>query len=217
MRQQYLLAAIFVGGVAGLAISGPSLVRRAMGLARPSTSIERSWKSLSSSGHRMGPTNAPVVITEFGDFQCGFCRTTASDLEALKVKYGPGLAVVYRNYPLRRHEFAHQAAEMAECASAQVPFEHVYHMLFADQDSLGVREPDWFATQMGVRDTTRFAACMSEHAGASAIQRDLVAARSIGVDRTPTILVNDLRIMTTPRRETIEFLIDSLLHVLQPR
>jgi hypothetical protein len=58
---------------------------------------------------------------------------------------------------------------------------------------------------------------MSEHAGASAIQRDLVAARSIGVDRTPTILVNDLRIMTTPRRETIEFLIDSLLHVLQPR
>jgi protein-disulfide isomerase len=160
----------------------------------------------------MGPSTAHVTITEFGDFQCPFCAQTARDLESIREKFGDQVAIVFRHYPLRRHEHARRAAEIAECAAIQVPFERVYTVLYAEQDSLGTQLAPWFAAQMGVANVTAFSSCMTKHEGLVAVQRDIEAATALGVNSTPTILVNDQRITVAPRGELIESLVDSLLH-----
>jgi len=54
---------------------------RLLGLLDPSgppdaepVNVAEHWPALLAGGHRTGPADAPVVIVEFADFECPFCR-----------------------------------------------------------------------------------------------------------------------------------------------
>ena len=70
----------------------------------------------------LGPTDAPVTIVEFADFECPFCAHAFSMLETLvNTTYKGKVKVIYKNYPLDAHVWAVKAAEAAECARLQNP------------------------------------------------------------------------------------------------
>ena len=67
------------------------------------------------------PTDAPITIVEFSDYQCPFCRRWHEEVyEPLLAAYPGKIRFVYRNLPLTSiHPDAMSAAEAAMCAGEQ--------------------------------------------------------------------------------------------------
>src|SRR5690348_16953261 len=65
-----------------------------------------------------GRSNATVMIVEFSDFGCPFCRKAEVSLSAVLAKYGDKVSLAYRDYPLvELHPTAEAAAEASRCAA----------------------------------------------------------------------------------------------------
>src|SRR5688572_21944431 len=70
--------------------------------------------------HSLGKSNAPVMLEEFGDFECPPCASLHPVLKNLKAEFGPRVVIVFRQYPLMTaHPHALAAATAAEAAGLQ--------------------------------------------------------------------------------------------------
>src|SRR5437870_7946408 len=67
--------------------------------------------------HVRGDSKAPVVLEEFGDFQCSVCGLFYKTLKQAESEYGSKLSVIFREYPIQSlHPHALEAARAAEAA-----------------------------------------------------------------------------------------------------
>lgn len=155
---------------------------------------EPQWREFASGGHRMGPQDAAVTIVEFADFQCPYCRRAAKDLRELRQRYPKDIALIFRHYPLSGHAQATPAAQAAECAGRQGRFEQFHDMLYAEPDSLGHKTWVRFALESGIADSAKFSRCLADDSVQATIAMDRAAGDRLGVEGTPTFLVNDRRI-----------------------
>jgi protein-disulfide isomerase len=153
------------------------------------------WRTIAAAGTWQGTPDAAVIITEFSDFQCPFCRRLAGVLDSLRTKYSTAIAISYRHVPIARlHPFARAAALAAECAANQGRFQQFHDGLFAAQDSIGRIPWNEFARRSGVTDVTAFDACLQDSVPLRRLVVDDSVARALKVRGTPTVLVNDLRL-----------------------
>lgn len=214
MKTDSLLnASIVILSLCAMVLTGSAVARaRApQSTAQPVTTKVANWRTLASSGQRMGLTDAPVTIVEFADFQCPFCRRTADALRAVRTAHGASVAVVYRHYPLNSiHPFAESAAIASECAAQQDDFESFHDALYAAQDSIGRLAWSTLATRAGVRDTSRFQSCLTGQQQRARVQEDVAAGESLHLLGTPTVLVNQYRI----NGAATQAVIDSLVRVV---
>jgi protein-disulfide isomerase len=142
-----------------------------------------------------GSRLAPVTIVAFEDFQCPFCSRAADTLAKVQAEYGEAkVRVVFKHFPLSFHPNARPAAEAAEGVRAlggSQAFWHFYTAAFAAQGDLGPEAYARWATASGV-DAALIA--KGSPAWAAKIDRDVELAQKIGVDSTPTFLVNGVGI-----------------------
>jgi len=75
-----------------------------------------------SADHVRGSLDAPVIVTEYADFECPYCGDAARVLDEVLARHGDAVALVFRNYPLPMHPHAEAAAEAAEAAAAAGKF-----------------------------------------------------------------------------------------------
>lgn len=169
------------------------------------------WRQYAAEGQRMGPANAPVVITEFSDFQCPYCRILADRLKELRGRYPGQVAVVYRHFPLPIHEHAVEAARASECAAAQGRFEAYHDALYADQDEIGKVPWTHFAAAAQVPDTATFARCAAATSPLPVLARDREAGDRLEVKGTPTFLLNSLRMQGVPPADTLDAFVRRVL------
>ena len=74
---------------------------------------------LSDTDHYMGPKNAAVVIVEYSDIECPFCKAEKPVIDDI-LKNHPEYAFVYRHSPIvQLHPWAEYKAEGSECVFAQ--------------------------------------------------------------------------------------------------
>lgn len=101
-----------------------------------------------------GSPFADVVVFEFSDFQCPYCRKHSLEsqpvLDASYVADGQVLWI-YRHFPLDAHIYAPYAAEAAQCAGEQGRFWDMHEMLFADPDDWAHAEYPRALLQYGSR------------------------------------------------------------------
>jgi len=163
------------------------------------------------------PPGTVVTLEEFGDYQCPPCGALHPTLKKLKQEFGPNLNFVFRNLPLTGiHKNALAAAQAAEAARMQNRFWEMHDWLYENQ---ALWEADInprtiflkFATDLGL-DAARFSRDMDDQQVKLRIEADGAAATELGVNGTPTVLLNG-RIMrpevTTEEgiRKGIEYLI----------
>jgi protein-disulfide isomerase len=155
------------------------------------------WKGYAEKGLRIGPESASVTIVEFADFQCPFCARAVDEVKGAQREHPAQVAWVFRHYPLSSHPFAQTAARAVECADRSGRFADMHDVLYANQDSIGKRSWVDFARDAGVADTAAFTQCMS-NTGDPTVQRriadDVAAGHRLGVEGTPTFLVNGIAI-----------------------
>ena len=73
--------------------------------------------------HLRGNHEAPVVLVEYGDYECPYCGQAETVIRELIEYFGDDLCYVWRHLPLSDvHPRAQMAAEVAEAAGAQGRF-----------------------------------------------------------------------------------------------
>ena len=82
-----------------------------------------------------GNPDAKVVIAEFSDFQCPFCkRWVESSLAGLRERLGDDVALAFVHFPITQiHPNAGNASVVAMCAGEQGQFWPMHDLLFARQ------------------------------------------------------------------------------------
>ena len=178
-----VLAVAIIGGILLLRSS------RKQSFANPIPSPEAISKKQAISAQ------AVVTLEEFGDYQCPPCGELHPTLKQLKKDLGPNLNFVFRNLPLTTiHKNSLVAAQAAEAARMQNRFWEMHDLLYENQELWGddVNPRTIFlkwAADLGL-DMTRFAQDLDGKQVKLRIDADQEAAAELGINGTPTVLVN---------------------------
>lgn len=135
-----------------------------------------------------GPAGARVVITEYADFQCPFCRDSQAALKRLLREYGTEVRLVFRHLPLDLHPHAFAAARAAACAERQNSFWPYHDALFAAAD-LAPASLAAAAASLGL-DAARFKACLDSEESRTRVLDDMAEAKRLGISGTPAFIIN---------------------------
>lgn len=132
-------------------------------------------------GHVLGPTDAPVTIVIFGDYQCAACGYLDAVMERILAAHPNDVRLIYIHFPLVQDNKALLAIQAAEAADLQGKFWEMHHLLYAKQANWSglapVDFPAWANQQaagLGL-DVTRFQA---DFQGAVVAKRAKQAANS---------------------------------------
>jgi protein-disulfide isomerase len=140
--------------------------------------------------HILGPSDAPVTLVEYGDFECPHCGAAYPILQSILDDLGDRIRFVYRHFPLTRsHPHAGRAAEAAEAAAAQGKFWEMHHQLFEHQDALTDGDLIAYAEAIGL-DVEAFREALEEGTYEPRVQADFRSGVRSGVNGTPTFFVN---------------------------
>jgi protein-disulfide isomerase/tetratricopeptide (TPR) repeat protein len=158
-----------------------------------------------------GRADAPVMIVEFSDFQCPFCRKVQPTLKNLLAKYEGKIGLAYRDFPLRgMHGQAELGAESSRCASEQGKFWEYHDLLFANPDKLnrvGLLE----LAHSAKLDEGQFASCLSSGKHRAEVEKDLQDGIRAGVMGTPGIFINGTPLSGAQSESAFERVIESEL------
>src|SRR5438309_11786227 len=87
------------------------------------------------------------------------------------------------------HTLARAAHEAARCAGAAGKYWPYHDRLFAAQPALRRADLLAYAGELGL-DRDAFAQCLDERRFASDVDRDIEQAQALGINSTPTCLIN---------------------------
>ncbi len=152
-------------------------------------------RPVSATDHILGNPAAKVMIVEYSDFDCSYCKTFNDTLHQIIVDDGTQgqVAWVFREFPLTEiHPNALKHAEAAECAAVvagNTAFWNFGDTLFSNQP-VDPSHYGSYAQSIGI-NTDAFATCFA-NAGETVdarIQADRQNALDMGAQGTPYSLI----------------------------
>ena len=191
-RRRPLLPLVLIGAVLVAAVGAGAWYFTA---SRPSAGEVASGERGAEPARSLGPEGAPVVLEEFGDYQCPPCGQVFPEVEAIRREYGDRLRLVFRHSPLTRiHPHALLAAHAAEAAGAQGKFWEMHRALYENQKQWSpTPDPraffETYARQINL-DMERFRRDLGGQEADARVVADHNRARSLNVESTPTFCLN---------------------------
>lgn len=92
-----------------------------------------------SNDNYQGSLDAPLVLVEYGDYQCPYCRQAVPVVKQVQAHFGDKLCFVFRDFPLTQlHEQALPAAIVADFSAKYGKFWEVHDSLYEHQNRLGL-------------------------------------------------------------------------------
>ncbi len=149
-------------------------------------------------GVSSGNPDAQVTIMEFGDYQCPACQNFFRQAKPiLDVSYiQPGrVKFVFYDFPLEAaHPNAFLAARAARCAGDQDRYWEYHDRLFQDQLSWSLKADPvgdlvGYAGDLGLVRAT-FRSCLRSDRHAEVVSANQVMAMQLGVQSTPTVMLD---------------------------
>ena len=157
-----------------------------------------------------GPAGAPVTIVEFSDYQCPYCQLVQQSLTKVLQEYDGRVRLVFKDRPLSMHTLARPAHEAARCAGAAGKYWPYHDRLFAAQPAFRRADLLAYAGELGL-DREEFARCLDERRFASEIDQDIQQAQALGINSTPTFLINGRIVIGATIIEEFRSIIDQAL------
>ncbi|MCC3772615.1 DsbA family protein [Streptomyces sp. UNOC14_S4] len=143
----------------------------------------------------VGKADAPVVLVEYADYQCSYCgkftRDTQPELIKKYVDEGT-LRIEFRNFPIFGKD-SERAARASWAAGRQGKFWQLHDELYAKTrkgDALAEDKLVDMAKDSGVADLDKFRKDLNSSDAEAAVKKDQEEGYGIGVQSTPSFLVN---------------------------
>ncbi|MEU9121958.1 DsbA family protein [Streptomyces sp. NPDC048506] len=143
----------------------------------------------------VGKKDAPVVLVEYADYQCSFCgrftRETQPELIKKYVDAGT-LRIEFRNFPVFGAD-SERAARASWAAGRQGRFWQLHEELYAKTrkgDALAEDKLVELARAGGVPDIEKFRTDLKSADAERALKKDQDEGYRLGVQSTPSFLVN---------------------------
>lgn len=146
-----------------------------------------------------GEESARVTLIEYADFQCPACASYFPLVKMLYSDFSKDLKVVYRFFPLTTiHKNAMLAAQASYAAGKQNKFWEMHDKLYENQNSwANLSDPKdiFFQYAKDLRlDLPKFKTDATASSTENFIKEATRNAMSIGVNSTPTFILNGTRI-----------------------
>lgn len=160
----------------------------------------------------LGPEDAEIVMVEFSDYQCPFCKRWHDQVYRQLLDAYPGqIRLVFRNLPLTSiHPDAMSAAVASLCAEEQGSFWPFHDKLFSDEYGLGRNAYTRYAADLEL-DSAAFESCLDSGKFDQFLQDDMDFSLNLGVRSTPTFFVNGLPVVGAQPLDVFKQVIDQEL------
>jgi len=189
------------------------VIRQEFFLPEPQPEIQKieNWQQLDFNGQRIGPEDASVQIVEFFDYQCPYCKDVHTVVKNIRQKYPANVSVRYEHFPLSNHDYAFEAAVAVECAGKQNKFNDYHDLLFINQDRIANLRYDSLAIEAGVENIDSFNSCLESKKTSPIIESGLDLAEQLGINGTPTFLINGKLISGALSEQMLEGFIQEVI------
>lgn len=221
------VAIVIAGALIGFAIYMSGRPVSAPVAADPSvpTATEVKMKPVSANDHIVGSPNADIIIVEYSDTGCPFCKRFHETLKQVMNTYGKEgkVAWVYRHFPIDSlHKNARKEAEATECAaelggnSAFWKYIDRLYEITPSGDGLNPNQLPVIAEYAGL-DRKAFESCLSSGRHAATVQAQYEDGLSAGARGTPysVLVTKDEKIPITQGAlpyESLKTILDSILN-----
>ncbi|MSR64281.1 MAG: hypothetical protein EXS18_00680 [Verrucomicrobiae bacterium] len=147
----------------------------------------------------LGDPKAPLTIFEYASFGCEHCAHAQPMVKEVMSRYEGKVKLVYVNFVLGAMPNHIRAAQAGICAAEQGKFWEFKTIMFERQSSWAKDpnpEPLWllYASQVGV-DTNQLLRCIDSEVSQQAFQQQMMMGAGQMVQRTPTFLIGDSRLV----------------------
>ena len=195
------LSAILISATLFFSLRGVTLGTSTTSAAAGSTSSAAARETVAvteldyQGGPVIGDANSNLVMVEYTDFQCPFCkRNYDQTYPSLKKDYidTKKIAYISKNFPLDFHPSAQKSAEASECALEQGKYWEMHDKMFAvstsDGATLLVANLKQYARDLGL-DGAKFDSCLDSSKYANDIKTSIANGQTVGVSGTPGFFV----------------------------
>jgi protein-disulfide isomerase len=167
------------------------------------TALPSSGPDLPSEGNRLGRADARVVVDYWADFQCPFCAKFARESipQLVPLIEDGTIALVHRDFAFIGSESL-DAAVAVRCAGRDGRYWAMHDAVYAAQKG---ENEGAFARPALVRiaesvglDGTRLEACLDDQSLLVDVLDDTSQGMRLGVESTPTVIVNGTRFLGVP-------------------
>jgi protein-disulfide isomerase len=142
--------------------------------------------SVNTLGPAIGAKEASINIVEFSDFNCPYCKEAFKINKQILQEYGDKVRLVYKHLPLNPKSFP--VARASYCAGEQNRFWEYHDALFIT-DNLTEENLNKIAEKINL-NPLEFKACINSENSRRAVLKDLKEAKRIGLDGTPSFIIN---------------------------
>lgn len=206
--------------IAGILIAGAILLRennpkQEIGTNdnTPKNEIRTEGRVVSKDDHIIGSMDAKIVIVEYSDIDCPFCKVFHATMQKV-LENNTNVAWVFRHYPIPQlHPDAYKKAESTECAWEQGGNEAFwkYTDKVFESSNTGLSELSKIVESVGL-DVEKFNECLASGKFASKVQADIDDGIKAGVNGTPSsfILVDGKVIDTIPGAQPYDSIMQRL-------
>jgi protein-disulfide isomerase len=159
----------------------------------PMANLPQTGKLRLNGGGSLGSQDAPLVIVEFTDYECPYCRQfLGTILPEIRKKYIDTGRVRFVVRDMPGHAESMHAAEAARCAGDQGQFWPMHDALFSE---LGKPEAKDFVKRAEALklDVGAFRNCLEGGKHKLEIQNDMQVATSLQIMGTPSFVVGRLK------------------------
>ncbi len=146
--------------------------------------------------HALGnPEKAKVVLVEYSDLECPFCKRFHPTTKKVLADYGDKVALVWRQFPLAFHQNSEKAAETAECVAKDAgndAFWKYMDLYFEKTDSSGTGVSKEEMLDLAVKagaNKANVEKCVKSGEMKDKIKNQMNAGSTAGVSGTPGTIV----------------------------
>jgi protein-disulfide isomerase len=164
----------------------------------------------------LGTAGAPVVLVEFSDFQCPYCKQEATMLrQNLLAAYPKQVRLYFKEFPLESiHPWSKAGAIAGRCVYQQNAndFWDYHDWAFEHQGEISPENfkdklMDWAKGQKTL-DVLQLGTCLDTKATVGEVDKTIAEGRALEIGGTPTLFVNGRRIPNVVDWPTLRSIID---------
>jgi len=138
----------------------------------------------------LGADNPIINVVVYESFGCPFCKADQEVLKRVLDKFGIVLRLTVKDFPTEGiHPGAFEAHLAAACANEQDVYWAYHDILFDNQGEFDKKNLKLLSKTLGI-NISQFDECLDDEKYASEIRQDYASGVDVGVEGTPTYIIN---------------------------